>query len=117
FKEVFRADIFDTSEKYDQANDFTSYHTELDFENLYPDQKSALNEIENFIKSEEDKIFILQGTSLSGKTHLIPFIQEVAFNNQITEVKLFASSSRISNNLLKSSNLEFDSIYSYIYGG
>lgn len=117
FKEVFRADLFDTSEKYDQANDFTSYHTELDFENLYPDQKSALNEIEYFIKSEEDKIFILQGTSLSGKTHLIPFIQEVAFNNQITEVKLFASSSRISNNLLKSSNLEFESMYSYIYGG
>lgn len=117
FKKVFRADLFDTSEKYDQSNDFTSYHTELDFENLYPDQKSALNEIENFIKSEDDKIFVLQGTSLSGKTHLIPFIQEVAFNNQITEVKLFASSSRISNNLLKSSNLEFESIYSYIYGG
>ena len=58
FKEVFRADLFDTSEKYDQANDFTSYHTELDFDNLYPDQKSALNEIENFIKSEEEKIFI-----------------------------------------------------------
>lgn len=117
FKEVFRADLFDTSEKYDQANDFTSYHTELDFDNLYPDQKSALNEIENFIKSDDEKIFILQGTSLSGKTHLIPFIQEVAFNNQVTEVKLFASSSRIANNLLKSSNLEFESIYSYIYGG
>lgn len=117
FKEVFRADIFDISENYQKINDFTSYHTELDFENLYPDQKSALNEIDNFIKSEEDKIFILQGTSLSGKTHLIPFIQDIAFNNQITEVKLFASSNRISNNLLKSSNLEFDSIYSYIYGG
>lgn len=117
FKEVFRADEFDTSEKYDQANDFTSYHTDLDFENLYPDQKSALNEIENFITSADEKIFILQGTSLSGKTHLIPFIQEVAFNNQIKEVKLFASSSRISNNLLKRSNLEFESIYSYIYGG
>lgn len=117
FKEVFRADIFDTSEKYDQVNDFTSYHTELNFENLYPDQKSALNEIDNFIKSEEEKIFILQGTSLSGKTHLIPFIQDIAFNNQINEVKLFASSSRISNNLLKISNLEFESIYSYIYSG
>lgn len=117
FKEVFRADLFDTSEKYEQTNDFTSYHTELDFDNLYPDQKSALNEIENFIKSDEEKIFILQGTSLSGKTHLIPFIQEIAFNNQIAEVKLFASSSRIANNLLKSSNLEFESIYSYIYGG
>ncbi len=117
FKEVFRADIFDTSEKYDQANDFTSYHTELDFENLYPDQKSALQEIESFIKSQDDRFFVLQGTSLSGKTHLIPFIQDVAYNNQIPEAKLFASSGRVANNLLKNTNLEFDSIYSYIYGG
>lgn len=117
FKEIFRADLFDTSEKYEQRSDFTSYHTELEFNSLYPDQKSALNEIENFIKSEEEKIFILQGTSLSGKTHLIPFIQSIAFNNQVTEVKLFASSSRIANNLLKGSNLDFKSIYSYIYGG
>jgi hypothetical protein len=117
FKEVFRADTFETSEKYEPLIDFTSYHSKLDFENLYPDQKLVLNEIENFIKSEEEKIFILQGTSLSGKTHLIPFIQDIAFNNQIKEVKLFAPSSRISNNLLKNSNLEFESIYSYIYGG
>ncbi|MGB4267824.1 MAG: NERD domain-containing protein [Spirochaetota bacterium] len=117
FNEVFKADLFDTSEKYEQVNEFTSYQTERDLQNLYPDQKSALKEIENFIKSKEDKIFILQGTSLSGKTHLIPFIQSVAFDNKITEVKLFASSSRISNNLLKDSNLEFLSIYSYIYGG
>lgn len=117
FKEVFRADIFDTSEKYDQANDFTSYHTKLDFENLYPDQKSALQEIESFIKSQDDRFFVLQGTSLSGKTHLIPFIQDVAYNNQIPEAKLFAPSGRVANNLLKNTNLEFDSIYSYIYGG
>jgi len=116
FKEFFKADIYDTSEKYDQVNDLTSYHTQLDFENLYPDQKLALKEIENFIKSEEERIFILQGTSLSGKTHLIPFIKDIAFNNQIREVKLFVLSGRISNNLLKSSNLEFESIYSYIYG-
>ncbi|GJN60186.1 NERD domain-containing protein/DEAD/DEAH box helicase [Elizabethkingia anophelis] len=117
FKEVFRADLFDTSEGYEQVNDFTSYHTDLDFENLYTDQKFALNQIESFIKSEEEKVFILQGTSLSGKTHLIPFIQEIAYNNHITDVKLFASSGRVSNNLLRNSNLDFTSIYSYIYGG
>ena len=60
---------------------------------------------------------MLQGTSLSGKTHLIPFIQDVAYNNQIPEAKLFASSGRVANNLLRNANLEFDSIYSYIYGG
>lgn len=117
FKEVFRADIFDLSENYGETTDFTTYETELDFENLYPDQKSALQEIESFIKSQEDRFFVLQGTSLSGKTHLIPFIQDVAYNNQIPEAKLFASSGRVANNLLKNTNLEFDSIYSYIYGG
>lgn len=117
FKEVFRADSFDLSEKYAETTDFTTYETELDFESLYPDQKSALLEIEAFIKSEDERFFVLQGTSLSGKTHLIPFIQNVAYNNQIPEAKLFASSGRVANNLLKNTNLEFDSIYSYIYGG
>lgn len=117
FKEVFRADIFDLAENYGETTDFTTYETELDFENLYPDQKSALQEIESFIKSEDERFFVLQGTSLSGKTHLIPFIQDVAYNNQIPEAKLFASSGRVANNLLKNTNLEFDSIYSYIYGG
>ena len=117
FKEVFRADIFDLSENYGEKTDFTTYETKLDFENLYPDQISALQEIESFIKSEGERFFVLQGTSLSGKTHLIPFIQDVAYNNQIPEAKLFASSGRVANNLLKNTNLEFDSIYSYIYGG
>lgn len=117
FKEAFRADIFDLSEHYGKTTDFTTYETKLDFENLYPDQKSALQEIESFIKSEDKRFFVLQGTSLSGKTHLIPFIQDLAYNNQIPEAKLFASSGRVANNLLKNTNLEFDSIYSYIYGG
>jgi len=117
FKEVFRADLFDLSENYGESSDFSTYETELDFENLYPDQKSALQEIESFIKSKDERFFVLQGTSLSGKTHLIPFIQDVAYNNQIPEAKLFASSGRVANNLLKNTNLEFDSIYSYIYGG
>lgn len=116
FKEIFRADNFDLNEPYEQKVNYKDYSTELDFENLYPDQKSALNEITSFINSDE-QIFILQGTSLSGKTHLIPFIQSVAFNNKISEVKLFASSGRVANNLLSESNLEFNSMYSHIYGG
>jgi hypothetical protein len=117
FKEVFRADKFDLNEMYEETVNYDENSTELDFDNLYSDQKSALKEITSFIKSEEEQIFILQGTSLSGKTHLIPFIQDIAFNNNISEVKLFASSARIANNLLKDSNLEFNSMYSQIYGG
>lgn len=117
FKEVFRADKFDLNETYEETVNYNDYSADLDYDNLYSDQKSALKEITSFIKSEEEQIFILQGTSLSGKTHLIPFIQDVAFNQNISEVKLFASSARIANNLLKDSNLEFNSMYSQIYGG
>jgi len=117
FKEIFRADKFDLNEMYEETVNYNDYSTELDFDNLYSDQKSALKEITSFIKSDEEQVFILQGTSLSGKTHLIPFIQDIAFNNNISEVKLFASSARIANNLLKDSNLEFNSMYSHIYGG
>jgi hypothetical protein len=117
FKEIFKADIFNLSENYEKTNNFENYKTETDFNQLYPDQQSAINEITSFIQSEEDRIFVLQGTSLSGKTHLIPYIQDIAFKNQIQEVKLFASSGRIANNLLKENNLEFNSMYSYIYGG
>lgn len=117
FKEVFRADKFDLNEMYEETVNYNDYSTELDFDNLYSDQKSALKEITTFIKSEEEQIFILQGTSLSGKTHLVPFIQDVAFNNGIPEVKLYTSSARIANNLQKESNLEFNSMYSQIYSG
>ena len=117
FKEIFRADKFDIKETYSEKITFDSYSTELNYDNLYPDQKSALQEITDFIKSDSEKIFVLQGTSLSGKSHLIPFIEDIAYNNDIAQIELFASSSRVATNLLSESNLKFNSLYSYIYGG
>ncbi len=117
FKEVFRADKFNIKETYSEIITFDAISTALDYENLYPDQKSALQEITEFIKSDAEKVFIIQGTSLSGKTHLIPFIEEIAYNNEIAQVELFASSSRVATNLLSENNLKFNSLYSYIYGG
>jgi TATA-binding-like protein domain of the TOTE conflict systems/Nuclease-related domain len=117
FKEIFRADKFNIKETYNDKITFDSSSTELNYDNLYPDQKSALQEISEFIKSESEKIFVLQGTSLSGKSYLIPFIEDIAYNNEIAQIELFASSSRVATNLLSESNLNFNSLYSYIYGG
>lgn len=117
FKEVFRADKFNIKETYSENITFDSTSTVLDYDNLYTDQKTALQEITEFIKSDTEKVFIIQGTSLSGKTHLIPFIEEIAYNNEIAQVELFASSSRVATNLLSEHNLKFNSLYSYIYGG
>ena len=117
FKDIFRAETFHLTEQYNKLEMVESTATDLNYDGLYPDQKSALQEIVGFIKSDTDKIFILQGTSLSGKSYLLPFIEDIGFNNRITQVEFFASSSRIASNLLSDSDIKFNSIYSYIYGG
>ncbi|NWF89733.1 MAG: NERD domain-containing protein [Ignavibacteriaceae bacterium] len=117
-KEFFKADPYDLNENY-QPEIVAKYDSSdiPNYESLYQDQKVALREVEGFISSSDERVFILQGTSLSGKTHLIPFIKDIAYKNDIPEVQLFASSSRIANNLLKNDQTQFNSIYSYIYGG
>lgn len=117
FKDIFRAETFSLIEQYNKPEIVETSSTDLNYDGLYPDQKSALQEIAGFIKSDTEKIFILQGTSLSGKSHLLPFIEDVAFSNKITQAEFFASSSRVASNLLSGSDIKFNSIYSYIYGG
>lgn len=86
--------------------------------NLKQDQQTAISEIEEFLKNEEQQVFVLQGTTNSGKSYLIPFIMENAHRLGIQESKLFATSVRVANNLLSLNELdEVNSIYSYIYGG
>ena len=117
FKNIFRADTFIVKEGYNETVHYDASSSELNYGDLYQDQLSALQEITEFATSDSAEVFILQGTSLSGKSHLIPFIEEIAFDKNITQVELFASSSRVAKNLLSDSNLNFNSIYSYIYGG
>lgn len=120
FKKVFRADKFKFDDKplEDKLKVFADKSATLDFKKLHADQHSALTEIKTFLENPEQQIFVLQGTANSGKSYLIPFIQELAYNLGIQETEIFASSSRVANNLLTIGGLErVNSIYSYIYGG
>jgi len=117
FKHIFRADSFMLKEDYTETVHYDANSSVLNYENLYEDQISALQKITEFVTSDSSEVFILQGTSLSGKSHLIPFIEEIAFEKNIAQVELFAQSSRVAKNLLSDSHLNFSSIYSYIYGG
>lgn len=117
FKNIFRADPFSEKEGYPETKRDFGSTSDLNSEDLDPDQRAALQEISEFMTSDSEQAFILQGTSLSGKSHLIPFIEEIAFDKNITQVELFAFSRRIAKNLLPDSGLNFNSIYSYIYGG
>jgi len=117
FKEIFRAETFNLTEQYNKPVIVEASSKKLNYDVLYPDQKSALQEIAEFIRSDTEKIFILQGTSLSGKSYLSPFIEDAGFHNGITQIEFFASSSRVASNLLSDINIKYKSIYSYIYGG
>lgn len=120
FKKIFSADKFKFDDKplEDKLKVFANKSATLDFKKLYADQHSALSEIKTFLESPEQQIFVLQGTANSGKSYLIPFIQELAYNLGIQETEVFASSSRVANNLLTIGGLDrVNSIYSYIYGG
>lgn len=120
FKNVFRADQFKFDDKplEDKLKDVASKSPKLNYNSLYDDQKAALTEIKYFLESKEQQVFVLQGTINSGKSYLIPFIQDLAFNSAIQETEIFAASSRVAKNLLLASSLEnVNSIYPFIYGG
>lgn len=120
FKKVFIADLFNFDDKplEDKLKEVSSKSSKHNFNTLYDDQKAALTEIKTFLENQEQQVFVLQGTTNSGKSYLIPFIQELAYNLGIQETEIFASSSRVANNLLTIGGLErVNSIYSYIYGG
>lgn len=120
FKQFFKANKFEIDE-----TDITESHKltilDSDYQNynsLYDDQKSALEKIRLFIENPEQKVFILTGTTNSGKTFLLDYIKDIAFKNEIPEVELFAVSKLVSNNLIEQARIrDINSIYSYIYGG
>lgn len=117
FKEIFRANPFDLEENYEEQNIAIKKDiSQIKINNLYQDQNIAYDEINNFLNSEEKNIFILDGSTNSGKSYLIPYIEELAFKVGFQEVKSLVQSKRIANNLT-SEIIEFESMYSYIYGG
>jgi hypothetical protein len=120
FKKVFRADQFKIHDNpfEDKLKEIASKSVKLDFSNLNDDQNAALTEVKIFLESSEQQVLVLQGTTNSGKSYLIPYIQEIAYNSGIQETEVFASSSRVAQNLLSAGGIEnVNSIYSFIYGG
>lgn len=118
FKRIFRGNLYDHHENEDLQIKETNLNVfPQDRLQLYPDQKKALEQIDVFINDPSASVFSLKGSSNSGKSFLIPFIQELAYKNNIEEVELFGSSARVTQNLMSQEPLKPNSLYSYIYGG
>jgi len=136
FKDVFKADSFQLSEAYGadvlvidttpkvEHEITTKPKFEFDFDvaerinsnDLYDDQKAAIQHIKQFLEADDEKVFILQAASQSGKSYLIPHIKDMAFRQGFAQVELLATSYKVIKNLLHAA-ADFNSMYGYIYGG
>lgn len=83
---------------------------EIDAERMYNIQ------IQDFLKSE-DRVLLVSGNAMSGKTGLIPNIREIAFDLGYFEVLVFAYSNRFKKKMLKNHPEieEVNSLYGEIF--
>lgn len=61
--------------------------------------KTTVEKISKFLTSKS-KVLILHGPTSSGKTTLIPYIRQLGFDNNFSEVEVFTYSNRLRNNML-----------------
>lgn len=132
FKDVFKADPFELNEVYGKDELITNEIVEFepvpepilevgstkvaDGKSLFDDQEVALQRIKQFLNTNDEKVLILEGSSQSGKSYLIPHIKDTAFRQGFAQVELLATSYKVIKNLLHDAD-EFSSMYGYIYGG
>lgn len=132
FKDVFKADPFELNEVYGKDELITNEIVEFepvpepilevgstkvaDGKSLFDDQEVALQRIKQFLSTNDEKVLILEGSSQSGKSYLIPHIKDTAFRQGFAQVELLATSYKVIKNLLHDAD-EFSSMYGYIYGG
>lgn len=119
FKQIFQAEVYNFKEQLSINAFEESVHnlSSQDINLLYEDQKELLNEFNIFLKDDKAQVFIIQGTNNSGKSFLIPYLESLARQQDISEVLIFAQSKRVAKNLMSNYSLtQVESIYSYIYG-
>lgn len=118
FKRYFQADLYEVNIVQSEVIVEETIQMFEETSVLHDEQFKALKALEKFIKDPDKQVFVLSGSLRSGKSSLIPHIQELAFKNGMLQAEVFVSSARIANNLMKDvGSDEVHSIYSYIYGG
>lgn len=118
FKDIFKAEPFSLTESYDDPTAETpiTEQTEIDSSTLLPSQIQALDIAKQFLNDKEEDVLILQGPVFSGKSYLTNFIKELAFKSGFPQVEYLAPTYKVIKNLLGDCD-DFNSLYSYIYGG
>ncbi len=88
-------------------------------------QITQITEIENdikqnivdFLKADNGGIFLLESMNVEDRDSWFRFISNEAGNHNIPQVEKWSHSARISEKILRRSNIKTEGIYSIIYGG
>lgn len=85
---------------------------------LTESQKAALNEFEQFLDSEEEQVFVLNGAAGTGKTTLLKLMVDMTLANRGAEshISLMAPTGRAAMILSSKTGREARTIHSTIYG-
>ncbi|HNV61470.1 MAG TPA: NERD domain-containing protein [Candidatus Cloacimonas acidaminovorans] len=110
FKKYFRID-----ESYEVQKPYEESSSEAYLKTLRVDQRTALDAMEKFLGNPEKKVFILSGTTNSGKTYLIPFLNRMATIGGIDAVVNMVPNAKIASNTIIPGVEEVENIYNYIF--
>ncbi|MCB5223596.1 MAG: nuclease-related domain-containing protein [Candidatus Cloacimonadaceae bacterium] len=110
FKKYFKTD---SSYRSGEPSEETELKSHL--MTLRVDQSAAITAMEKFLVDPEKKVFILSGTTNSGKTHLIPAINKMATLNGIDAVVNMVPNAKIASKMVIPGVEIIDNIYGYIY--
>ena len=92
---------------------------EIDYDKLIQSlrvsQRDVLDRVKSFLADPDKKIFILSGTTNSGKTYLIPALNELALRNNIDVAVNLVPNSKIASERQITSIDEIRSLYRHIY--
>lgn len=112
FNQVFKT--VDASEYLTNTELYSNFDSLV--RGLSPDQRTVLDHFNTWLKQPSKQVFLLQGSSNSGKSHLIPYLQTLIATNSPTNVLKLAHSKRVANYLNEQNPPgDWKSLYSHIY--
>lgn len=112
FNQVFKT--VDASEYLTDTELYNSFNNLV--QGLTPDQQTVLKHFDEWLAQPGQQIFILQGTSNSGKSHLIPYLRTCTALASPANVLNLARNKRVANYLNGMEPLaDWQSLYAHIY--
>lgn len=114
FDEVFKAPLAQELVTDTEVEEIQVYSESKTEHKLKDDQLKAIQDVSLFLKGNTD-VFIINGSSQSGKTFLLSHLKDVAFSNSFQDVEFLGYSAKVVNKIRHDSGVDVNSLYSQMY--